>query len=108
MSVLIAWPLAGPFSASSLDLALFGGLALFQLALPCILLVRVVLPRLSAAEVGLLSLLEVILGPLWVWLALGEAPAGAVITGGLVVLAAVAVNEVISLAIERRQATPGN
>jgi drug/metabolite transporter (DMT)-like permease len=105
ISVLIAWPLAGPFSASPRDLALYGGLALFQLALPCILLVRVVLPRLSAAEVGLLSLLEIVLGPLWVWLALGEEPAGAVIAGGLVVLAAVAVNEGISLAMDRREAS---
>ena len=104
ISVLIAWPLAGPFSATPRDLALYGGLALFQLALPCVLLVRVVLPRLSAAEIGLLSLLEIVLGPLWVWLALGEAPAGAIITGGLVVLAAVAVNEAISLAMERRAA----
>lgn len=103
ISALIAWPLAGPFSASPRDLALYGGLAVFQLALPCILLVRVVLPRLSAAEIGLLSLLEVVLGPLWVWLALGEQPAGAVITGGLVVLATVAVNEAISLAMERRR-----
>jgi drug/metabolite transporter (DMT)-like permease len=104
ISVLIAWPLAGPFSATPRDLALYGGLALFQLALPCVLLVRVVLPRLSAAEIGLLSLLEIVLGPLWVWLALGEAPAAAIITGGLVVLAAVAVNEGISLAMERRRA----
>lgn len=102
ISVLIAWPLAGPFSATPRDLALYSGLAVFQLALPCILLVRVVLPRLSAAEIGLLSLLEVVLGPLWVWLALGEEPAGAIVTGGLVVLAAVAVNEAISLAMERR------
>src|SRR6185436_19386868 len=101
ISVLVAWPMAGPFSASPRDLALYGGLALFQLALPCVLLVRVVLPRLSAAEVGLISLLEIVLGPLWVWLALGEAPAGAVITGGLVVLGAVALNEGISLAMER-------
>jgi drug/metabolite transporter (DMT)-like permease len=104
ISVLVAWPLAGPFSATPRDLALYGGLALFQLALPCVLLVRVVLPRLSAAEIGLLSLLEIVLGPLWVWLALGEAPAAAIVTGGLVVLAAVAVNEGISLAMERRAA----
>jgi len=104
ISVLIAWPLAGPFSATPRDLALYGGLALFQLALPCVLLVRVVLPRLSAAEIGLLSLLEIVLGPLWVWLALGEEPAGAIITGGLVVLAAVAANEGISLALARRAA----
>ncbi len=102
ISVLVAWPLAGPFSATPRDLALYLGLAVFQLSLPCILLVRVVLPRLSAAEIGLLSLLEVVLGPLWVWLALGEEPAGAILTGGVVVLAAVAANEAISLALERR------
>jgi drug/metabolite transporter (DMT)-like permease len=101
ISVLIAWPLAGPFSATPRDLALYGGLAVFQLALPCVLLVRVVLPRLSAAEIGLLSLLEIVLGPLWVWLALGEAPSGSIITGGMVVLAAVAVNEGISLVQDR-------
>ena len=104
ISVLIAWPFAGPFSATPRDLALYGGLALFQLALPCVLLVRVVLPRLSAAEIGLLSLLEIVLGPLWVWLALGERPEGAIVTGGLVVLAAVAVNEAVSLALERSKA----
>jgi drug/metabolite transporter (DMT)-like permease len=104
ISVLLAWPLAGPFSASPRDLAVYGALAVFQLALPCILLVRVVLPRLRAAEVGLLSLLEVVLGPFWVWLALGEAPPAAVIAGGLVVLAAVAANEGIALALERRAA----
>jgi drug/metabolite transporter (DMT)-like permease len=64
--------------------------------------VRVVLPRLSAAEVGLLSLLEVVLGPLWVWLARGEEPGATVILGGLIVLAALAINEGIALALERR------
>ena len=102
ISALIAWPLALPFSASPKDLALYGALAVFQLALPCVLLVRVVLLRLSAAEIGLLSLLEVVLGPLWVWLALGEGPGAAVIVGGLVVLTALAVNEGVALALERR------
>jgi drug/metabolite transporter (DMT)-like permease len=69
-----------------------------------VLLVRLVLLHLTAAEIGLLSLLEIVLGPLWVWLALGEAPAGAIIAGGLVVLAAVALNEGISLALDRRAA----
>jgi drug/metabolite transporter (DMT)-like permease len=44
-------------------------------------------PRyLPAAEVSLLILLETVLGPLWVWLALGEQPAAATLTGGAVVL----------------------
>jgi len=106
LSALLALPLAAPFTASGRDLALFGALALFQLALPCVLLVRIVLPRLSAAEIGLLSLLEVVLGPLWVWLAYGEHPGPAALGGGAVVLAALAVNEAIALAAEKRAVAP--
>ena len=104
LSALLALPLAAPFTATGRDLALFGALAVFQLALPCVLLVRIVLPRLSAAEIGLLSLLEVVLGPLWVWLAYGEHPGPAALGGGAVVLAALAVNEAIALATEKRAA----
>ena len=104
LATLVALPFALPFSAVPRDLALYGVLAVFQLALPCVLLVRLVLLQLSAAEIGLLSLLEIVLGPLWVWLALGEAPSGAVIAGGAVVLSAVALNEGLSLALDRRAA----
>lgn len=46
-------------------------------------------PRsISATEVGLLFLLEVVLGPLWVWWLLGEAPSPTVLVGGAIVLAA--------------------
>ena len=102
IAVLVSLPLATPFTGSGRDLALLGLLAMFQLALPCVLLVSFVIPRLSAAEIGLLSLLEVVLGPLWVWLAFGEQPAAAVQAGGFVVLAALAANEGIALAIESR------
>ena len=44
--------------------------------------------RIGAAEVGLLLLLEVVLGPLWVWWLLGEAPGGRVLLGGGIVLLA--------------------
>jgi drug/metabolite transporter (DMT)-like permease len=104
ISVAVAWPLASPFTAAPADLGIYAALAVFQLALPCILLVRVVLPRLSAAEVGLLSLLEVVFGPLWVWLAHGEAPGAAILTGGMVVLVALTVNEAVALALEKRAA----
>ncbi len=102
ISALLALPFATPFTATGRDLALFGTLAVFQLALPCVLLVRIVLLRLSAVEIGLLSLLEVVLGPLWVWLAYGEHPGAAALTGGAVVLAALAANEGIALALEKR------
>ncbi len=44
-------------------------------------------PRyLPAAEIGLLLLLETVLGPLWVWWALGEVPRDATLLGGGIVL----------------------
>jgi len=42
-----------------------------------------------AAQVGLITLLEVVLGPLWVWLALDERPSTATLAGGAIVIAAI-------------------
>jgi drug/metabolite transporter (DMT)-like permease len=44
---------------------------------------------LPAAEVALVTLLEVVLGPLWVWIALSERPSTGTLAGGVVVMAAV-------------------
>lgn len=41
------------------------------------------------AQVAVISLLEVVLGPLWVWLAYDERPSAATMVGGAVVVAAV-------------------
>jgi drug/metabolite transporter (DMT)-like permease len=41
-----------------------------------------------SAEAGLISLLDVVLAPVWVFLAFGESPGGATIVGGAIVLAA--------------------
>ena len=49
---------------------------------------------LPAAELALLSLAEVLLGPLWVWLFLGETASSNTLTGGAVLLAAIAGNAV--------------
>lgn len=43
----------------------------------------------AAAETGLITLLEVVLGPLWVWIAYSESPGAVTVIGGLVVIAAV-------------------
>lgn len=47
--------------------------------------------HLPAAEVALITLLEVVLGPLWVWVAFAETPATTTLAGGAVILAAVVV-----------------
>ncbi len=60
-------------------------------------------PRyLPAPEVGLLMLLETILGPLWVWLALAETPTPASLVGGLVIILALATNAWLGLREQRR------
>lgn len=43
-----------------------------------------------AANVSLLMLLETVLGPLWVWLGVGEAPTPAMIVGGSIVVVSLA------------------
>jgi drug/metabolite transporter (DMT)-like permease len=95
-SALATLPLAWPFSATAADVALLALLGFFQLGLPCMLLV-VVSRRLSAPEIALLALLEVVLGPLWAWLGAGEAPSVATLAGGAIVLAALVINEVAAL-----------
>jgi drug/metabolite transporter (DMT)-like permease len=41
--------------------------------------------------VGLISLLEVVLGPLWVWLALDERPSTVTLAGGAIVIVAIVI-----------------
>ena len=47
---------------------------------------------LPAAELALLSLAEVVLGPVWVWLFLGETVGLNTLIGGCILLAAIAGN----------------
>jgi len=96
ISCLIALPLALPLQATPKDIALLAFLGVFQLALPCLLLVlasRVLL----APEIALIGLLEVVLGPLWAWLGAGEVPARATLVGGAVVLSALILNELATI-----------
>jgi drug/metabolite transporter (DMT)-like permease len=92
LSCLLALPFAVPFAASPKDVFLLAMLGIFQLGLPCMLLV-VASRALLAPELALLGLLEVVLGPLWAWLGAGEVPARATLLGGAVVLAALIGNE---------------
>ena len=99
-SALITLPLAFPFSASVHDLSLLGMLGVFQLAIPCLLAVRVarVLP---APEVSLIGLLEVIFGVLLAWVGANEAPGPTALAGGSLVIGALLANEALAMR-ERR------
>ena len=96
LSCLIALPFALPFSATGRDIALLAFLGITQLGLPCMLLV-LASRALLAPEIALLGLLEVVLGPLWAWLGAGEVPGGSTLLGGMIVLAALAANELPTL-----------
>jgi drug/metabolite transporter (DMT)-like permease len=80
--------LAGGVGLATSDvlwLALFGA---GQIGLGLILL-TIGARLIPAAQVALISLLEVVLAPVWVWLAVDERPSVATVVGGAIVVAAV-------------------
>jgi drug/metabolite transporter (DMT)-like permease len=87
-----AFFLAGPFAASPRDVAILAFMGSVQLGVGC-LLATAASRNLSATEIGLLALLEPIIGPMWVWLLMGEDPGGNALLGGAIVLGAVIANE---------------
>lgn len=96
ISAVAAAPLAWPLGLSWRDLALVALLGVFQTGLGLVLMTRAY-HRLTAAELGLISLLEPVLAPLWVWIGIGENPGAAALAGGSVVLAAVFANQLLAL-----------
>jgi drug/metabolite transporter (DMT)-like permease len=92
IALLVGWPL----TASWHDVGILAVMGTFQLGMGC-LLMTLAAPHLSAAEIGLLALLETILGPLWVWLGVGERPSDTALLGGLVVLISLVVNQLAGL-----------
>jgi drug/metabolite transporter (DMT)-like permease len=99
LSALLTLPLALPFSGSLHDIAWLALLGVAQLAIPCLMSVAAA-RALSAPEVSLLGLLEIVFGVAWAWLGGGEAPATHVVGGGVLVIGALAANE--ALALRRR------
>jgi drug/metabolite transporter (DMT)-like permease len=93
LSAALTLPMAWPLGVSLHDLGLLAVLGVFQLGIPCILVMRAA-ARLAAAKTSLLALLEVVFGIALTWLFGGETPSWATVAGGLAVLAALAYNEV--------------
>jgi DME family drug/metabolite transporter len=87
---------------SAQDGALSMGMGVFQVGAGLILY-TLGSRSLPAAELALLSLAEVLLGPLWVWLFLGETASLNTLIGGIVLLAAIAGN---ALSGKRRKPPP--
>lgn len=101
LSAVVTLPLALPLKASAHDLGLLALLGVFQLAVPCLLVVRLT-SELPAPEITLLSLLEVVFGVSWAWLWAGEQPSLHTLQGGVLVIAAMIMNEMARIARQRR------
>ncbi|MGH3137105.1 MAG: DMT family transporter [Gaiellaceae bacterium] len=86
--VLAIAPLASFGTVSEHDLTFLVLLGVGQMGLGLAFL-TIGARLIPAAEVALITLLEVVLAPLWVWLAISERPAPAAIAGGIVVILAV-------------------
>lgn len=94
ISCAVTLPLSLPFAATGKDVLLLAILGIFQLGIPCVMMVRAS-AHLSAPAIALLGLLEVLMGPLWSWLGAGEVPPGTTLLGGAIVLAALVANEIV-------------
>ena len=96
VAMAVAAMFGAPLATRVGDAALLALLGIVQMTLGlwCFLFA---LRRLPAAPVALLTLIEPVLGPLLVWLAVGERPANATLIGGAAILAALALNVVGTL-----------
>jgi drug/metabolite transporter (DMT)-like permease len=100
LGMAIAFAATAPFShfggVSGRDLFLLAALGAGQIALGLILFTAGA-RLIPAAQAGLITLIEIVLGPLWVWLIYREEPDTPTIAGGSVIVAAVLLHALADL-----------
>lgn len=84
---LVSAPMA-KFSVPAHDMALLAVFGIFQMGLALIMFTTGV-RLIPSADAGLISVLEAVLAPIWVWLVFREDPGTLTLIGGAVVIAAV-------------------
>jgi drug/metabolite transporter (DMT)-like permease len=96
-SAIFAWRPARPLDVAPDDLALLALFGAAQLGLGLVLFMAGA-RLIPVAEASLIGVLESVLGPVWVWLALGETPAPPALLGGAIILTAL----VVHIALDQR------
>lgn len=102
IALLVAVPLVPSFAVSGKDLALLAFFGWGQLGAGMVIY-SIGAAMVAPAKAALVSLLETVAGPIWVWLAVGEVPTTAALVGGAAVLAAMAAHTALDL---RRPISP--
>jgi len=94
LTTIIAAPMVPSFRIDPLSLLILGYLGTVQVGLSFILFVSWS-GKIAASETGLLVILEAVLGPLWVWIFLGEQPFTMTLLGGAVIIAALVTHTLV-------------
>ncbi|WP_421709779.1 DMT family transporter [Algihabitans sp.] len=95
-ALLVSVAMADDLSISRHDFAIAAIFGVVQLGLQYVL-TTLGARHVPAGEVALLGRLQIVLAPLWVWLAVNEVPSNATFIGGAIVLSAVFANAFHSL-----------
>jgi drug/metabolite transporter (DMT)-like permease len=103
--VAVFLPFASPGEIAGGDVGWLATLGIGQVGLGFALL-TVGARLIPAAQVGLITLLEVVLGPVWVWLALDERPSTLTLVGGAIVIVAIVIQTRATPAPEEDPALP--
>ena len=102
ITALLVLPLAQPLAVTQADMGYLVLMGVYMLPVGTALMYLG--PKyIPASEVGLMMLLESILGPVWVWLALGEQPGVRTLIGGAIILSTLAINATWALKTASRQ-----
>ena len=101
-TALLILPLAQPFTVTQSDMGYLIVMGFYMLPVGTALMYLG--PKfIPASEVGLMLLLESILGPIWVWWALAEQPGMRTFIGGGIILSTLAINSIWALKTVSRQ-----
>jgi drug/metabolite transporter (DMT)-like permease len=88
--VVVFAPFASPSEIGGGDIGWLAALGIGQIGLGFVLFAAGA-RLIPAAQAGLITLLEIVLGPLWVWLAEDERPSTLTLVGGAVVIVAIVI-----------------
>lgn len=105
LSGLISLGEAAPSTAGARDLVLLALFGIGQLGVG-LLLFTAGARLIPVAEASLIAVLECVLGPVWVWLAVGERPGAFSLLGGAVILTALVAHTAADLVRPTRPDTP--
>lgn len=93
-SLIVALPLVPDFSIDLRSLIVLAYLGIFQIGVGFTLFVNWS-GKLTSSQTGLLVILEAVLGPLWPWIFLGEAPYRTTFIGGALILTALVAHSLL-------------